>query len=84
VRQRLQKELEATRKRGWALEEEETVPGVTCVAIPLTELGEPLAAVSVSVPIHRLSAARRSDLLKALVEFRRDAMNPRKLAAASA
>lgn len=83
VRQRLQKELEATRKRGWALEEEETVPGVTCVAIPLIELGEPLAAVSVSVPIHRLSASRRADLLAALLEFRREAMNPRKLAASA-
>ncbi|HTO02650.1 MAG TPA: IclR family transcriptional regulator [Opitutus sp.] len=78
LRQRLQKELQTTRKRGWALEEEETVPGVTCVAIPLTELGEPLAAVSLSIPIHRLPASRRAEVLKALHDFRREATDPRK------
>jgi len=68
VRARLEAELAATRARGCAWEEEETVAGVACAAIPLTALGEPLAAVSVAVPIQRLAAARRKALIKALRE----------------
>ncbi len=70
LKERLETELAATRARGWALEEEETVSGVTCMAIPLIELGEPLAAISMSVPVHRFPAARRESLRQALLEFR--------------
>ncbi|ATC65799.1 hypothetical protein CMV30_18620 [Nibricoccus aquaticus] len=84
IRARLETELEATRKRGCAIEEEETVPGVMCVAIPLLELGEPLAAISVSVPIHRFPPARRLELQQTLLECRRTALNPRKVAAGNA
>jgi DNA-binding IclR family transcriptional regulator len=66
VRARLERELAATRARGCALEEEETVAGVACVAAPLGAFGEPLAAVSVSVPVNRFTQARREALLKAL------------------
>jgi DNA-binding IclR family transcriptional regulator len=62
----LEKELAATRARGYALEEEETVAGVACVATPLVALGEPLAAISVSVPVHRFPAAQRAALIEAL------------------
>lgn len=55
-----------TRQRGCAIEEEETVAGVACVAIPLTALGEPLAAISVSVPVNRFPAGRREKLIKLL------------------
>jgi DNA-binding IclR family transcriptional regulator len=67
VRARLEKELAATRARGYALEEEETVVGVACVAVPLATLGEPLAAVSVSVPVHRFPAAQRTALIAAML-----------------
>lgn len=66
LRVRLKRELSATRDRGYALEEEETDTGVACVAASLGDLGEPLAAVSVSVPINRFSPARREALIKAL------------------
>jgi DNA-binding IclR family transcriptional regulator len=66
ARTRLERELAATRARGCALDEEETVAGVACVAAPLGFLGEPLAAVSVSVPVNRFSPARRESLIKAL------------------
>ncbi len=72
MREKLEAEFAATRARGWALEEEETVSGVTCMAIPLIELGEPLAAVSVSVPIHRFPANRREDLIQVLLDFRKE------------
>jgi DNA-binding IclR family transcriptional regulator len=68
ARARLEKELAATRARGYALEEEETVAGVACVATPLVALGEPLAAISVSVPVHRFPADHRSSLIAALLQ----------------
>ena len=69
-RTRLQQELAATRARGYAVEEGETVAGVACVAIPLDWLGEPLAAVSVAVPIHRYPARPRTALIAALLHAR--------------
>lgn len=83
LRERLETELAATRARGWALEEEETVSGVTCMAIPLIELGEPLAAISVSVPVHRFPASRREDLRQVLLEFRKEGTGRRKGTSAS-
>ena len=70
ARARLERELAATRARGFALEEEETVVGVACVAVPLAPLGEPLAAVSVSVPVHRFPAAQRAALIAAMLAGR--------------
>ncbi|MBC7365610.1 MAG: IclR family transcriptional regulator [Undibacterium sp.] len=70
ARDRLQLELDTTSARGLALEEEETVAGVACIAIPLTCVGEPLAAVSVSVPVNRLSASRRNAFMNALRQVR--------------
>ena len=66
----LEQELNATLHRGFALEEEETVAGVACVAISLAFLGEPLAAVSVSVPVHRLSSRQRSEMIATMLQTR--------------
>ncbi|MSU47751.1 MAG: IclR family transcriptional regulator [Opitutus sp.] len=66
ARAALERDLAATRERGLAIEEEETVAGVACLAISLTALGEPLAAVSVSVPVHRLSDRLRATIGAAL------------------
>ena len=52
------------------IEEEETVAGVACVAISLAFLGEPLAAVSVSVPVHRLSSRQRSEMIATMLQTR--------------
>lgn len=51
LRVHLDRELTLTRDRGWAIEEEETVAGVACVAISSAGWAEPLAALSVSVPV---------------------------------
>ncbi|WP_084442439.1 IclR family transcriptional regulator [Termitidicoccus mucosus] len=64
----LKSELDATRERGWATEEEETVPGVACIAVPLASMGEPLVAVSVSVPVHRFPPERREEIKQAMLE----------------
>jgi DNA-binding IclR family transcriptional regulator len=63
---RLIRELAATRRRGYAIEEGETVTGVACVAVSLAGLGAPLAAVSVAVPTHRFAAAQRLALINAV------------------
>jgi DNA-binding IclR family transcriptional regulator len=73
-RTKLQQELSVTRVRGCAIEEEETVPGVACVAVSLAWLGEPLAAISVSVPVHRFPVARRTALIDAMVRLRERAV----------
>lgn len=65
---RLERELATTRRRGYALEESETVNGVACVAMSLAHLGEPLAAISVSVPIHRFPPAQRGALIHAVLQ----------------
>lgn len=70
ARSALEQELAASLQRGFALEEEETVAGVACVALSLAFLGEPLAAVSVSVPVHRLSARQRADMIATLLSTR--------------
>jgi IclR family transcriptional regulator, KDG regulon repressor len=57
-RQRLQtlrKELELTRQRGYAIDNEENEPGVACIGTPIfDESGQPIAAMSVSGPVHRI------------------------------
>lgn len=70
ARRKLEAELVATRARGCALDEEDTDAGVACAAISLIALGEPLAAISVSVPVVRFTPALRDALIAALVQAR--------------
>jgi len=72
ARLRLEGELAATRVRGCALEEEETVAGVACVAISLISLEEPLAGISVSVPVNRFPDDRRNALISAMCQLTDD------------
>lgn len=69
LKDRLLAELAVTGTRGWALEEEETVAGVACVAVSLAPIGEPLAAISVSAPIMRFPKARREELVASLIDL---------------
>lgn len=59
--------LEATRRRGWASEEEETAPGVACLAMSMGPWGVPEAAISLSIPVSRYTRAVREAAVK---EFR--------------
>ena len=70
ARAALEQELAMTRSRGFAREEEETVAGVACLAVSLGSLGEPLAAVSVSVPVHRFPPRQRTAIIAAMLQTR--------------
>ncbi|WP_168119509.1 IclR family transcriptional regulator [Paenibacillus sp. HB172176] len=48
----LLEELRLVREQGYALDEEEAVVGFTCVAAPIYERGEAVAAASFSMPTH--------------------------------
>jgi len=56
--------LETVRRRGFALNDEERLKGLRCVAVPVTaDSGEVLGAISVSGPTTRMQGDRfRSDL----------------------
>ena len=56
-------ELAQTRKRGWALDDEERTEGMRCVAAPIfNEHGEVIAGLSISAPTVRMPDERIGEL----------------------
>jgi IclR family transcriptional regulator, KDG regulon repressor len=54
--ERLKKALEAVRQRGCAIEDEESEPGMRCIAAPVrNDGGEVVAAIGIAGPVSRLS-----------------------------
>ena len=65
----LMEELESTERRGYALDNEESSPEVCCVAAPIRDFtSRVIAAMSVSMPTSRLTAARREEHVILLVD----------------
>jgi DNA-binding IclR family transcriptional regulator len=61
-------ELERTRERGFALDDEEAIEGIRCVASPITtDQGEVLGSISVSGPTSRMQGRRWKEELPELV-----------------
>jgi len=52
------RELLLTRERGYALDEEESMEGGRCIGVPILHLGSPVAGLSVSGPIARITTKR--------------------------
>lgn len=52
--ERLWQVLEDARRRGYAVEEEENEPGISCMAVPLLRGSVPVAAVSITAPAERM------------------------------
>jgi IclR family transcriptional regulator, KDG regulon repressor len=60
-------ELEKVRKAGYALDQEENEPGITCIAVPIWDhSGSVIAAMSMSQPTVRLHAAEQKKSIKML------------------
>ena len=66
--------LDAIRKTGYAVEENQTDLGVTCVAAPIFDDENVVAALSVSAPIVRMSESKRAKVVK-LVRSAADALS---------
>jgi DNA-binding IclR family transcriptional regulator len=56
------------RANGYAAEREENEPGIACIAIPLLRRGRPIAAISITAPVERMSPARSAELIKIVSE----------------
>lgn len=67
----LLKELEETKKRGYALEHEESTPDVHCVGISLRNQGTIFAALSVSIPSYRFSEEKLQSVIELLKESKK-------------
>jgi DNA-binding IclR family transcriptional regulator len=63
----LEKELERIRKRGYAFDREEYALGVSCIAAPLLQDGQIVAAVGISLPTDRFKRKRQA-LAETLLE----------------
>jgi DNA-binding IclR family transcriptional regulator len=60
---KLREEIEATRNRGFAIDDEEFAPGIRCVARPVfDESGQMIAAIGVSGPSVRVDDKRLAEL----------------------
>jgi DNA-binding IclR family transcriptional regulator len=66
---RLREELEATRQRGYGLDDEEFEEGIRAVSAPIRDMdGYVVAALSVPGPSNRLTPERIPEIAQALVE----------------
>ncbi len=66
---RLREELEATRKRGYAIDDEEFEAGIRAVSVPVRNVeGEVVAALSMPGPVNRMPPERLPEITAALLE----------------
>ena len=66
----LRKELERVRKQGFAIDNEESFPGIKCVAAPIrNSQGEAVAAISATVPKLRMGKQRTKELIQLVTMY---------------
>lgn len=63
---KLRRELEETRIRGWAIDDEENTLGARCIASPLISKGRAVGAISISGPTSRMTLERVQEMTKVL------------------
>jgi DNA-binding IclR family transcriptional regulator len=69
-RKKLQAMLRETRERGWAIDDEESVLGVVCLATPIFVKDCAVAAVSVTMPKTRATKEVRQAVVESLLSLR--------------
>lgn len=73
-RQALLVEFEEIRRRGYAVDREESVTGGMCIGAPVTLDGRHVvASISMSVPMVRMTREREEEIARAVVETAREA-----------
>ncbi|NIQ39244.1 MAG: helix-turn-helix domain-containing protein [Proteobacteria bacterium] len=69
---KLLRELELVRSRGYAVDDEESFPGIRCVAAPLSDReGTTVAAISATVPKQRMGKKRMREMSQEIIETAR-------------
>lgn len=67
--EKLRRELAKTRRRGFALDHEESLLGINCVGAPiLDDAGRPVAALFITGPSHRIHRKNEAELGRLLNE----------------
>lgn len=64
----LEKDLKTVRRRGFATSNEESEEGVASVSVPVDSPSGVHYALTVSLPVHRMTAATRTEIVAALKE----------------
>lgn len=59
-----------TRQVGYGEENEEAAEGISCIAVSLAFLGFPEAALSIAVPVQRLTPNHKQEIIDALLALR--------------
>ena len=62
----LRQDLAQVQARGYAIDEEENVVGICCLAFALNFGGTPTDAISCSVPVERMTTGRDAEIIEAL------------------
>lgn len=71
--EQLEKEFARIRRRGYAVDDEESMTGLRCAAAPVLDAaGNPIAAISVSGPASRVTPARIKDFAAPLKQAARE------------
>jgi DNA-binding IclR family transcriptional regulator len=66
---KLRKELEATRQRGYAFDDEQFEEGIRAVSAPIRDIdGNVIAALSMPAPVNRMPPERMREIADALLE----------------
>jgi DNA-binding IclR family transcriptional regulator len=69
-RKKLEKILQETRRRGWGMDDEESVPGVVCLATPIFLDEYPIAGISITMPKTRATREVCQEIIQSLLSNR--------------